>query len=230
MCALGSASPWWDSVWLSTLLVALGDLLVVAAAAVAVWIYGQQRQAADHQMQRASLDHLRGVKAALDEWYDSFFTTSYEGKAADERAEVDAKLVNKGQYMQNYVVPTAPVASLTELSGDTVPFSEKTVLAANVALSRMTVFNQLVRQQTDFNARFGVELYRLSAEDRAPIAEAAKRISHDIHSAIGDKSWYDQLKIALDDNIAMLDSASRPQLNTLRSLWETLAPRQAGGA
>ena len=103
--------------------------------------------------------------------------------------------------MQNYRVSIDPVASLIALSGDTWPFSQRTVRAANIALSRMTVFNQLVQQQTDFNVLHVAHLRRFGGRDRTPIAEAGFTISGIIHGAIDDASWYHDLKLALDLNI-----------------------------
>ena len=200
--------PWWDTVWIGTILVSFGDLLVIVGFGVAWWIYKNQDKASAIQRQKSTLAHLKGVKAAMEEWHDNFFTTSYEGTAAQDRSESDFNMVMRGTYIQNYRVPTEPVSSLIEPAGDIWPYSTETVRAANVALARMTVFNQLVQQQTDFNLRHAAELRRLDEEERKPVALAARRISEDLHGgAIADASWYHELKKALEDNIRLLEAA-----------------------
>ena len=198
MIGLAAIFPWWDSTWFSTLLVFVG---VVLAVLVAVWVYSRQSSASKRQMREASFDHLRGVAAALIEWHDNFFMTSYADKDANARADLDANLIEQGRYMQNYVVATTPVASLTEITRGTWSFDERTVRAANVALSRMTIFNQLVQKQTDFLVQHAVNIEFLSVEDRKPIAAAAKRISMDLHGAIGNNAWYVDLKWAIARNM-----------------------------
>lgn len=71
----------------------------------------------------------------------------------------------------------------------------------------MTVFNQLVQQQTDFNVRHAVEVKRAQHDDewKLAIALTARRISENIHgAAIGDAGWYTELMEALDANITTL--------------------------
>ncbi len=197
--------PFWDTTWLSALLLALGDTLILGAAYIAFHVYKLQQDAVNRQRQQASLNHLEGVRASLTDWHDSFFSTSYKGKLAAERAQFDYDQIRKHRsFMQNYRVSIDPVASLIALSGDTWPFSQRTVRAANIALSRMTVFNQLVQQQTDFNVLHAADLRRFGGRDRTPIAEAGFTISGIIHGAIDDASWYHDLKLALDLNIAEL--------------------------
>lgn len=199
------ASPWWDRAWLGTVLIAVGNLLVLTGVAVAWSIYRRQRGDSRRQRKESTLAHLSGVKAALADWHDNFFMTGYEGAAATARAQLDYNHVKAGGYIQNYRVPTEPVASLIRPAEELWPVEPTTIQAANVALSRMTVFNQLVQQQTDFNLRHSVELRRLTEDEREPIAQAAMRISSDLHGgAIGDSTWYMNLKKSLEDNIGTL--------------------------
>jgi hypothetical protein len=197
--------PWDDQVWLGTLVTAIGDGLVIAGAAVAVWIYGRQSETSERQQRRSSHAHLRGVKAALEEWYDNFFMTSYEGVAASERAQRDYEAMLQGGFIQNYQVPTEPVSSLIQPAGDIWPFSDDTVRAANVALARITVFNQLVQKQTLFLVNQAAELARLDEEGREPIARAGMTISKQIHGIIDNADWYHQLKRAIEDNLKEID-------------------------
>jgi hypothetical protein len=219
--------PWDDRAWIGTLLVAIGDAVVIVGVFVAYWIYHRQNLLADSQRRESTLAHLEGVRDALREWHDNFFNTPYKGQAALDRAELDFNLVMKGNYMTNYRVATEPVVSLIQPPADLWPFSRETVRTANVALSRMTVFNQLVQQQTDFIALNTVELRALSKQEpetletllaalahppmpeddpRRPIAEAAKSISAQLHGIIDDAAWYHGLRAALDENIDELTS------------------------
>ena len=219
---VAASVPLWDRVWPATLLVLIGDVVVIVGVFVAYWIYHKQDRRADIQRQKSTLAHLEGVRDALRDWHDNFFNTPYKGQAADDRAELDFNLVMRGGYMTNYRVATEPVASLIRPAAGIEPYSRKTVRAANIALSRMTVFNQLVQQQTDFVAFNTVELRRLSRQQpvtlhsllaaldsppmpdddpRRPIAEAARSISSQLHGVIDDASWYLELRAALDENI-----------------------------
>ena len=85
-----------------------------------------------------------------------------------------------------------------DLVGDLI--SEETVFAANFALWRVEVFNQLVRAQTDFNMRHAVEIFddKLDTDRRTVIAEAAQEISVGLHiGGIGRAGeaggWYQRL-------------------------------------
>ena len=93
------------------------------------------------------------------------------------------------------------VASLTP-AGGAWPFSPTTVTAANVALSRMTVFNQLVTHQ--INVLHTADLDRLDNDERRPVALAG-RISENIHGVIDDAKWYHRLKKAIEENINELE-------------------------
>jgi len=195
---MASMTPWWDRTVAS-------DGLVVLGFGVVWLFYRKQKRDSKRQMQKAALDHLRGVKAALDAWYDDFFSASYAGSVAGERAHGDyLKIMKFGVYVQNYRVPIEPVSSLIQPTGGTWSFSPETVRAANVALFRMTFFNQLVQQQTDFNRQHAADLRRFN-ERRTPIAQAAERISEHIHAVIDNAKWYKELDDALATNIQQLE-------------------------
>jgi hypothetical protein len=196
--------PLWDTVWLGTLLVALGDVLVLAGAFIAFHVYQLQQDTLKRQRQQSSLDHLESVKAALIDWYSNFFNANYRGEAAVVRAEQDRKAIQARSYGQVYMVPTDPVASLIQPSGDLWPFSLQTLRAANIALSHMTVFNQFVRQQSEFNVLHAVEIRRVEGRHLDDISEAGLRISTDLHQSIDSGDWNRELKAAVTLNIAEL--------------------------
>ena len=201
-----SLVPWWDTVWFS-------DILVVGSVAVALAIYWQQQRGSIRRQRESTLAHLRGVRVAMKAWADGFFGTSYAGDAATDRAELDFNtIMSSGDYFLNFRVPTEPVVSLIQPPGDAWPINSETVEAASVALLRMTVFNQLVQQQTDLHVLHAAELKRPDIDDQAklPIALAARRISENIHAdAIGDANWYQNLIEALDANILDLEKMLR---------------------
>jgi hypothetical protein len=195
-----STTPWWDTVWFSDVLVAVG---VIAALA----IYWRQQRGSITRQRESTLAHLKGVKVAMEAWAKDYFGTSYAGTAANDRSELDFNAIMAGGYFQNFLVSTEPVASLIQPPGDAWPIASKTVQAASIALLRMGQFNQLVQQQTDFNARHAAELQGLDlGEDRKmAIAKAGRQISKNIHgAAIGDATWYERLMDALDENIRAL--------------------------
>jgi len=196
--------PLWDTVWLGTVAVSVGDLLVLAGAYIAYHVFDLQRDTQSRQRQQSSLDHLEGVKVSLADWYDHFFTASYDDGGAIQRARDDREAIMQRTYIQNFLVPTEPVASLIQPTGDLWPFSAETVKTANVALSKVTVFNQFVHQQSEFNLLHAADLQRISEDQLKSISEAAMRISTHIHQAIGDAAWYNDLKRAVSLNIAEL--------------------------
>lgn len=197
--------PFWDTVWAA-------DLVVLFGIIVAVIIYSLQQHGSKHRQQQSTLAHLKGVKTAI-EGFAPFFSTSYEGGRAEHRAQRDYDLVMAGLYMQNYKVPTEPVASLIEPPGDAWPIESKTSEAAGTALMRLTHFNQLVQQQADFNALHAAEIRRsrMNHGDRLATATAARGISAMLHgSVIEDASWYQDLISAIDDNIEILERLLAP--------------------
>jgi hypothetical protein len=143
-------APWYDANWVNDVLVATGFL-------VAGGIYGATQHSGTQQQRRSTLNHLNGVKASMKAWGDSYFDTAYEGAGLDERVKMDRDLVLGGKHMQNFMVPIQPVESLVEPPGDSWPLEPRTVEAAGAALQRMTAFNQLVQQQTDFHARHAAD-------------------------------------------------------------------------
>lgn len=190
--------PFWDRVWAS-------DILLILGFAVAIGIYVATQRTATRQRRASTMAHLKGVKATMTAWGDSYFTTGYVGTAVQDRAKLDYNRVLQGGSTQNYKAPTEPLVTLMQPPGDGWPIEQRTVVAAGVALQRMTVFNQMVEQQTDFNARHATEFGIDDATRRQRLAEGADRISQRIHTVIGDRAWYLELVAALDANIALLE-------------------------
>jgi hypothetical protein len=88
----------------------------------------------------------------------------------------------------------------------------------------MTVFNQLVQQQTDFIAMHAAEIR--GHRDKEALATAADVISQHLHEGgIGDAEWYRELIHALDANIDQLASALKAKKQ--RRPWQKARRRQA---
>jgi hypothetical protein len=116
-----------------------------------------------------------------------------------------------GSYYQNFRVPTEPVVSVIE-QADKGWIHRKTIEAANLALWRLGIFNQLVQQQTDFNAAHLSEFGDPSTTSahRNTLANAAKKVSNMIHGdAIGDTRWYPNLITEIDRNIQALEQRKK---------------------
>jgi len=139
---------------------------------------------------------------------DHFGGKGYSAQAAEDRANLDRDQIMNYSYFQNFQVPPEPIASLIQNAGSGWPLNIETVEAANNALWRITTFNQLVQQQTNFNAAHVSEFLdkTLDIERRQALAKAGRAISVMIHgSAIGDTQWYPRLITALDRNIQELE-------------------------
>ena len=132
------------------------------------------------------------------------------------RAQQDDDSVMGGSHCQNFRVPTEPIASLIQQSGEGWLISGETIAAANIALWKIGIFNQLVQQQTDFNAFHLAEFSHVNLDltRRNALAQAAWRLSVTIHQyGIGDASWYRRLMTALDHNVEALEKRK------LRKWW-----------
>jgi len=212
------ATAWWDAVWFGNLMVGAGLLIAlvgVVAAFVGIraayHIYRSQQRDAINEQRQATLAHLKGVKAAMEAWAKDYFDTSYAGAAAKDRAELDFNAIMQGSYFQNFRVSPEPVASLLQPPGEAWPIDSETITVASIALLRMGQFNQLVQQQTDFNALHAAEIRDEALGDnrRLAIAKSGRRISEIMHGdVIGDAKWYKGLMKALDKNIQDLDHST----------------------
>ena len=124
--------------------------------------------------------------------------------------------IERGGFDLVFVVPTEPLEHLARASPRTGFISVETVSAANVALWRLQVFNQLVGQQTLFNALNAAEITNrsLDPERKAALAEAARGMSFTVHRhgiglANAPGGWYRNLKEALSSDIAELERLER---------------------
>jgi hypothetical protein len=83
-------------------------------------------------------------------WGQVYFANDYNHAQALERARETWDVVMEGGVDQVFVVPTEPLAKLATTAPQNGLIDVATVAVANFALWRVHVFNQLVRQLTDF--------------------------------------------------------------------------------
>jgi hypothetical protein len=83
-------------------------------------------------------------------WGQVYFANDYSHVQALERARETWDVVMEGGVDQVFVVPTEPLAKLATSAPQDGLIDVATVAVANFALWRVHVFNQLVRQLTDF--------------------------------------------------------------------------------
>jgi hypothetical protein len=182
-------------------------VLVYIGFVVTIVIYWLQRLHALRRQIDATVSLLKAVQAITPYGEEHFGGEGYDAKAAENRSKLDYdKIMEKG-YFQNFTVPSEPIASLIQNAGNGWPLNDSTVIAANVALWKLTTFNQLVQQQTDFNVAHVAEFRDadLDADQRKLLAESARGISRMIHEhAIGDSRWYPKLIAELTRNIEEL--------------------------
>jgi hypothetical protein len=98
---------------------------------------------------------------------------------------------------------------------------------ANIALWQIGVFNQLVRQQSDFNALYLPEIgdSETSAEWRAALAKAAGSISYMLHrNGIGEGEWYAILLGAIEENREVLVEHRGRRWKRRTSPWAPQSP------
>ena len=187
-----------------------GDVLVFVGLGVTYGVY--RNQAFNSVMQRvdSTLAILLAVRNGVTPWGDLYFAGGYDNDSAARRAEQDHAAVMAHGYAQVYRVPAEALYELVQGSSDGGPLvSRKTIEAANVALWSIGVFNQLVQQQSDFNAVHQADISdeSLSPTCREALAKAAEKMSVFIHlRGIGDVTWYAELKTAIDENIRQLET------------------------
>ena len=161
---------------------------------------------------------LTAVRAGMVEhrhtpgWGEEYLAELYTDADAAARASLAVMSVERGTFDQTFVVPTEPLELLARASPQTGSISVETVAAANVALWRLKVFNQLVGQQTLFNALNITAIVdsSLTPERKATLADAARAIAfvvhrHGIGMANAPGGWYRNLKESLADDITALE-------------------------
>lgn len=185
----------------------VGDWIAVGAIVISWALYGLGQRASRKRDLEAARALLGGVLAGIAGWGDEYFANPYTDESVETRAQQDRMTVMRQNWIHIYEIPTEPVAALVSGAAVSTWINQKTIEAAGVALWRMRLFNELVRQHTDLGRQHFAELVdpALPTERREAIATAAYRQSAFLHGAIGTAAWYHSLKRALIDNIAQID-------------------------
>jgi hypothetical protein len=187
--------------------VTFGDSLTLFGLALAVLLYQGQRARERGRDLDAAVGLLKAVRAGMTPWGDLYFGDGYDECRIEKHATRDYQAVMDKGYSQVFHVPTEPLAALIASPAAGGLVNTNTVTAANVALWQIGVFNQFVRQQTDFNARHLAEFKDedLPTARRENLATAAYLISKMLHgSGIGDAKWYANLMGELEANVTEL--------------------------
>jgi hypothetical protein len=200
----------------------VGLFLTAAAIALAWLLYRLERLHGRHRDLDAALAALRGVRRGMIErvgrdvgWAEHFFTTIYTRASDDPEVERRVKETYNSAYegdpFQVFPVPPAPLELLVSSAATAGFVSDDTVFSANHGLWRIAIFNEFVRIQADYNARFVAELQDggLPEARRRAIADGAVWITRMLHAfgideANAEGGWYARLKRALKDDIDRL--------------------------
>lgn len=180
----------------------LGDVLTLTGLGLAVLLYVAQRWVERARVVDSAIAVLNAVHDGIRPWGDLYFGGPYDDEAVKRRARVDYEAVMKKGYNQVFQVPSEPLVALISHPSAGGLIGKKTIERASVSLWQMGLFNQLVRQQTEFYARFLPEISdeNLASDRREALANAAGSISHMLHGRIGDASWYAEMVAALEEN------------------------------
>jgi hypothetical protein len=193
------------------------DLLPALALALAWATFRVNRSSGQKTALSSAQALLRAVRDGMIQgpsggpgWGELYFSKVYTLEVHGERTEETRQRIMSRHFDQVFVVPAEPLRLLATASPD--PISPRTVAAANTALWRVEVFNQLVFAQTAFNAEIAAELTdRCTTESgREDLAEAAALLSGMVHGdGIGGANapggWYRELKDAVESNINELE-------------------------
>jgi hypothetical protein len=199
----------------------VGLFLTTVAIALAWLLYRLERMDARHRDLDGALAVVRGVKHGMVDgigddvgWAENYFATVYTPGGEELAARVDdasASIKRNRWAMQVFPVPLAPLELLVSPPATAGHISDETVFTSNVGLWRVGVFNEFVRMQADFNARFITEIRdeHLDDDRRLALIQGAAWIAEQIHLyGIGpanvEGGWYARLKRALDGDIDRL--------------------------
>jgi hypothetical protein len=201
------------------------EVFTAAAVLVAWFVFRYDRAGKRHDAIEAAYGVLSAVHYGMVQglspgqavgWGQLYFFNEYDPAGAEERAEQTRFAIAGAALDQVFVVPTEPLAKLATTTPQEGLIETRTVAIANFALWRVRVFNQLVRQLTDFNTQHAVEIMSDETDPtrRAELAEAGRRLSMMIHlQGIGQswsmlpgggRGWYGELVARIGANMTDL--------------------------
>jgi hypothetical protein len=198
--------------------ISLGNALGLAGLAVAFLIYSLQMALGRRRDSLTARSALLSVRQELlHGWGATFFTTVYDDTLATAQAQAayDAVVQDK-TYAQIFAVPRESLVALVNhpAAGDLI--FDDTVRSASDALYGVGLFNQLVEQQTSYNALHAADIRGDVIDDkqRIAIANGAFSISMMIHRRAIDGAntsggWYARLRDEVQRNLASLDERVR---------------------
>jgi hypothetical protein len=197
---------------------------VIAATYVLAWLIFRRERAASRRhdvtavravllaVQRAIVLGIPELGDEYQGWGRLYFARAWNGSTALQAGDTARKLVERGGSYQAYRIPVASLERLATPAWAEGLLSEETVFAANFALWRVNVFNQMVEKQTSFNVAHAVEIAdgKTSAGRRQAISLAAREINIALHLdgiglASGDGGWYRRLMEAVAADVRRLD-------------------------
>lgn len=189
--------------------IALATLVLVPVGFALTWyLYKRERNNEKRRDIDAALSVLQAVHDGIKPWGDLYFSKGYDDESARKRAQEDYDwIINDKSYGEVFHVPADPLMALLSHPAAGGLIGRETVEAASVALWQIGIFNQLVRQKSDFNGRHLAEIRSgdLSPERRTSLADAAFSQSTMLHAkGVNDGAWYANLMRRLDTNIEAL--------------------------
>jgi hypothetical protein len=204
-----------------TMAALVGLFLTAFAIALAWLLYRLERLHARHRDLDAALAVLNGVRRGMVEgvgdekaWAELYFATVYtpgSQELADRVHDASVSISRNQWAMQVFPVPLAPLELIVSSPATASLISDETVFISNFGLWRIGIFNELVRLQTNFNARMISEIRdeALDLDRRGAIIRGATWIAEQIHlygidGANAEGGWYARLKRALDADIKLL--------------------------
>lgn len=215
----------------------MANALTVTAIALAWLAFRLERRAARERDIAEATGTLRAAWHGIVEmreplfgvitgWGQIFFSEDWEGMRLLRRVAGTRRSIRNRVPDQIFVVPTEPLERLASTRPSPGLISEATVSAANFALWRARVFNQLVQKQTAWNVQHSAEVVdpETDPQRRRALADAAARISLEIHrfgvgvawaqQPDGTRGWYGAFVETLSRNI---DALERPQVSRWRA-------------
>lgn len=194
---------------------ALATLILVPVGFLVTWlVYKKERANEKRRDLDAAVAVLRAVRDGITPWGELYFGKGYSDESARKRAQEDYDWIVKDKsYGEVFHVPTEPLVALLDHPAAGGLIGKETIEVASVALWQLGIFNQLVRQKSDFNGRHLAEIrdVDLSPERRRALADAAFSQSAMLHArGVGDATWWVNLMHQLEANIRGLLEETAP--------------------
>ncbi len=192
--------------------IALATLVLVPVGFFVTWlVYNHERCDGKRRDLDDAVSVLRAFRDGIMPWGELYFCQGYDYDSAKKRAQRDYDwIMTDKSYGEIFHVPADPLVAFLGHPAAGGLIGKDTLEAASVALWRIGIFNQLVRQRSDFNGRQLVEIrdHDLPPSRRRALADASFSHSVMLHAnGVGDATWWTNLKQQLQINIeALLES------------------------